>query len=102
MERPEIPLTAGGLVTEDELRRYLRHASVLLGSSPGTTATGTVMAVERCRLLRRAEQWLRVALLGVEQLAREAESQLACPDTLDEPLTAPSRAARMSRDEDER
>lgn len=64
------------MVFEDELRRYLRHASVLLAiSSPP--------APQRLSTLLRARHWVAAVLAGVDQLVREAETA----DTLDPPLT---------------
>lgn len=90
---PSPSLLAEGVVTADELRRYTRHASVLLASAPDV-AIGALLP-ERIRVLRRAVQWLEVTIVGVEQLLRETERTLAGSDTLDEPLTAPLPPDRM-------
>lgn len=68
------------LVSEAELRRYLRFASVLLG----TAELSPLDVEQRLLTLRRARHWLRAVLLGVDQLVREAE---CIPDTVDDPLT---------------
>ncbi len=78
---------------EDELRRYLRHANVLLASAPPIEAE--VLLAERLKVLRRAMHWLRAVSTGVEQLLQQTERQLTRLETLDEPLTAPLRAATM-------
>lgn len=80
-------------VSEDELRRYLRHANVLLASAPSIDAE-TLLA-ERLKVLRLAMHWLRAVATGVEQLVQHTERQLTRSETLDEPLTAPVRAATM-------
>jgi hypothetical protein len=68
-------------VTEPELRRYLRHASTLLASIDPDTP----LVNERILILRRARHWLRAALLGVDQILRDAE---AFPDgEVEDPLT---------------
>jgi hypothetical protein len=54
------------LLSEDELRRYLRFASVLL-------SRGDSRAAE----LRRARHWIAVVLAAVDQLVREADADEA-------------------------
>ncbi len=68
-------------VTEPELRRYLRHASTLLGS----IGPETPFVHERILILRRARYWLRAALLGVDQILRDAEGVPG--EEVEDPLT---------------
>lgn len=72
------------IVSEPELRRWLRHASVVL-------ATAEPPQVHRYQLLRRARHWARAALRGIDQLVREEERLLGIPETLDDPLTDATR-----------
>lgn len=79
----------GHEVTEPELRRYLRHASTLLGSIDSETP----QIDQRVLILRRARHWLRAAQLGVEQLLRSAE---AFPEEeIEDPLTDVVNLARI-------
>jgi hypothetical protein len=80
-------------VSEDELRRYLRHANVLLASAPPIEAEAAL--AERLRVLRLAMHWLRAVSTGLDHLVQHTERQLTRSETLDEPLTAPVRAATM-------
>ena len=68
------------IVSEPELRRWLRHASVVL-------ATAEPPQAHRYQLLRRARHWARAALRGIDQLVREEERRLGIPETVDDPLT---------------
>ena len=68
------------IVSEPELRRWLRHASVVL-------ATAEPPQVHRYQLLRRARHWASAALRGIDQLVREEERRLGIPVTVDDPLT---------------
>ncbi len=71
------------IVTEPELRRYLRSASTLLATAAGPSVPRHPH--ERIHALRLARHWIRAALLGAEQLLREAE---ASPDgDLEDQLT---------------
>lgn len=90
------PLLGGALVTEVELRRYLRHASCLLGSAPDADALPGSLAAERILILRRAEVWLSATLLGVQQLRHDAERRVGVADTIDDPLTARVAAATIA------
>lgn len=74
-------LQFGHVVTEVELRRYLRHASRLLAS----VEPPTLSPDQRVLVLRRARHWLRATLAGVEHLLREAEAVPDCE--VDDPLT---------------
>jgi hypothetical protein len=58
------------VVTESELRRFLRYASTLLAASEAATQR----ADTRLFLLRRAHHWIRSALAGVDRLARDADA----------------------------
>lgn len=60
-----MPRRDPAIVLEDELRRYLRHASTLLAATPRSG--------ERAASLRRARHWIAAALAGVDQLLREVE-----------------------------
>lgn len=68
------------IVSEPELRRFLRHASVVL-------ATAEPPQTHRYQLLRRARHWASAALRGIDQLLREEERRLGIPETVDDPLT---------------
>ncbi len=66
------------VVTEAELRRYLRHASVLLASVEMPSGD----LAQRAHVLRRARHWIAAVLLGVDQLLD------AVPNEIDDRLTA--------------
>ena len=85
--------SADGVVSEDELRRYIRHASVLIASAPDPEVEA--LLPDRIRILRSASNWLESAQLGITQLLHESEHRLARTETLHEPLTAPLRPATM-------
>lgn len=78
------------VVTEDELRRYLRCASVLL-----VDVSEPLTAVERFHRLRRSRAWVEAVSLGLDQLMRDLEHELAVVDTVDEPLTRPIAPRRI-------
>lgn len=59
-----------------ELRRWLRHAGVLLG-------TPAAFAAERLHMLRCARTWTAAALAAIEQLIDEEAKKHANDDTLD-------------------
>jgi hypothetical protein len=80
MSEPDLVPTAA------ELRRYLRHASVLLATSDRGTPCDSLHTLDL------AVHWLRVALSGIERLARHVE---AIPTAVEEPLTGPIEIATM-------
>jgi hypothetical protein len=77
-------------VGEAELRRWIRHVSVLL-------ATSEPDVPERYQLLRRARHWTASVLNGIEQLLQVEEQRLGIPDTVDDPLTAGIVAETIER-----
>lgn len=90
MPKP-LPEPLAQVVTEPELRRYLRSASTLLAC-----AEPPMDAVQRLAVLRRARSWAHAALDGIDQLVADAERAIESTD--DEPLTVPLRPARIEGD----
>lgn len=80
--RPRDP----AIVTEAELRRYLRRAIVLLGDAESCD--------ERVQVLRSACHLTSAVLLGIAQLLRE-ELPGGIPEPIEDPLTSALETATM-------
>jgi hypothetical protein len=79
MPRDDLPL-----LSEDTLRRYLRHASVIL-------ATVGQANDDRLVGLRRARRWVIAVLNDLDRLAREIQAS----ETVDDPLIHRAEASTI-------
>jgi hypothetical protein len=75
---------------ELEIRRCLRHASVLLAETDASPE-------QRLMLLGGANHWVRAALAGIDRLARDAEREMAMMDTQDVEMPKPQEHHQRRR-----